>query len=162
MLDAPAINPILDTHFIVMHDMTAWAAFNSISNILQLACTEGLGFNVRASSTTLPASIVPTSQQQIIPHMPYVDMLPWSIVRDRLLSSLAAINEVELVQDLASGNVRIWGCIPWDTRSWEVSAEFANKWWFLVDNKIVDTTNFWRGQRGEPDLVLAQHKGISH
>jgi hypothetical protein len=138
-----------------MHSVTTQAAFLRIAEILQLACMQDSGFNISAPTSTLPPAIIPTLQQQIIPHKPYVDMLPWSSLRDRLLNSLVAINETQFLLDMASGDLRVWGSTPWDPMGWEVGPEFARKWWFLMDSEIVQATNFWRAQRGEIALVLS-------
>lgn len=146
--------PQRDTHFIIMHDMTASAAFARIADLLDLACLQNTGFNICAPIARLPPTIAPTLQQQVIPHYPYVDMLPWPALRDRLLASLSAINEPEFVLDVSTDSLKIWGSTPWDPMSWEFSPAFARKWWFLLDNEIMHTTNFWRRQRGEEDLIL--------
>ncbi len=135
--------------------MTTYAAFTCIAHILELSCMQDSGFNIGARTCTLPPAIAPTLQQQIVPHGPYIDMLPWSSLRDRILNSLMAINETEFVLDMASGDLKIWGSTPWDPTGWEVGPDFARKWWFLMDDEIIHTTNFWRGQRGEKALVLA-------
>ncbi|KAI0530008.1 NAD(P)-binding protein [Xylaria digitata] len=133
-------DPTVDTHFIIMHGMNVGAAFQIIAQILDLACAQATGFNIRAFTHTLPPPISPTLQQQIVPHQPYVDMLPWPSLRDRLLTSPNAINETELLLDMASGDLRVWGRTAWDPTGWEVGPGF--------------TTNFWRSQRGEEGLSL--------
>lgn len=145
----------VDHHFIVMHSMGTLAAIHCISHILQIKCTEDAGFNIGAIICILPAPIVPTIQQQIVPHKTYVDVLPWSSLRDRILSSLSVINEAELLGDIKSGELKVWGSVPWDPMGWEVGPDFARKWWFLMDDVILRTTNFWRAQRGEDALVLS-------
>ena len=148
-------DPAIDNHFIVMHGVTTHAAFLRIAEILQLACMQDSGFNINAPTCTLPQAIAPTLQQQLVPHKPYVDMLPWSSLRDRVLNSLMVINETEFLLDMSSGDLKVWGSTPWDPMGWEIGPEFARKWWFLMDDGIMHTTNFWRGQRGEEALVLA-------
>jgi hypothetical protein len=148
-------DPIIDNYFIVMHSTTTYAAFTCIAHILELACMQDTGFNIGALTCNLPPAIAPTLQQQIVPHRPYIDMLPWSSLRDRILNSLMAINELEFILDMASGDLKVWGSTPWDPTGWEVGPEFARKWWFLMDDGIMHTTNFWRGQRGEETLMLA-------
>jgi hypothetical protein len=146
-------HPTTENHFIVMHSMSTWAAFFCIANLLQLECMHDTGFNICALTYTLPPAMAPTLQQQLIPHKPYVDMLPWSSLRDRILNSITTINEIEFVLDL--GDLKVWGSTPWDPTGWEVGPGFARKWWFLIDDKMLQTTNFWRSQRGEEALVLA-------
>lgn len=148
-------DPMVDNHFIVMHSVTTQAAFFRIAEILQLACMQDSGFNINAPIGTLPPAITPTLQQQIVPHRPYVDMLPWSSLRDKILNSLTAIDETEFLLDMESGDLKVWGSTPWDPMGCEVGPEFARKWWFLMDSGIIQTANFWRAQRGEDALVLA-------
>jgi hypothetical protein len=147
-----SMDPTVDNHFIVMHNMTTCAAFDCIATILELACMQDSGFNIRALTCTLPSAIAPTLKQQIVPHKPYVDMLPWSSLRDRILNSPTSINELELLMDM--GTLKVWGSTPWDPMGWEIPPEFAKKWWFLLDDGIIHVTNFWRGQRGEEALEL--------
>lgn len=159
ILDKPlqrqmGLDPQRDTQYIIMHNMTAAAAFARIADLLELACLQSTGFNICAPLERLPPTIAPTLQQQVIPHYPYVDMLPWPSLRDRLLTSLSTINEHEFVLDMSTDGLTIWGSTPWDPMSWEFTAAFARKWWFLLDNDILNTTNFWRRQRGEEALVL--------
>jgi len=137
-----------------MHRMTMDEACMWIAHTLQLDCHQDSGFNITASLLGLPPAFVPTLQQQIVPHKPYVDMLPWPSLRDRILNSPTAINEWEFVKDMESGELKVWGSTPYDPFGWEVGPEFARKWWFLMDDGILNATNFWRGQRGEVALTL--------
>jgi hypothetical protein len=95
----------------------------------------------------------------LVPHKPYVDMLPWPLLRDRLLISQRSINEEEFVRDMYE--VKIWGSMPWDPTGWELGSEFAQKWWFLLDERIIRTSNFWRCQRGEDMLVLPERATVT-
>ena len=150
----PPHSPLVDSHFIILTDMTACAALAIIAQCLDLDCQSLPGFHIQASITTLPSSIAPTQLQTIVPHKPYLDMLPWASLRDRLLKSVSVINEEEFMADMRSGSLRVWGTVPWDPMGWEVSEEFARRWWFLIDGGIVRTSNFWRAQRGETPLAL--------
>ncbi|UZJ53733.1 hypothetical protein CBS101457_003053 [Exobasidium rhododendri] len=49
----------------------------------------------------------------------------------------------------------IWGDDPMDEEAWEVSETFAQKWWFLLDDKILRRTAWWRRQRGLPPIKRA-------
>ena len=149
-----SLDPTLDNRFIVLHGMGACTAFLCIAEILKLACCQNSGFNIAASTDTLPLSIAPTLKQKTVPHQPYVDMLPWSSVRDRMLNSPSAINESEFVHDMASGDLKVWGSVAWDPMGWEIGPDFAQKWWFLMDDEALKSTNFWRSQRGEKALIL--------
>jgi len=59
------------------------------------------------------------------------------------------------VADMSSSDIKVWGKIPYDTTGWELGPKFAKKWWFLIDEGMIRTTNFWRGQRGEADLPFS-------
>lgn len=147
------LDPTRDTHFLVLHRMTTLAAFNCIADLLKLACADGTGFSIRSLPSTLPPAIAPTVHQQIVPHQPYIDMLPWASLRDRVLKSSMVSDELDLLRDLEG--LEVWGLTPWDPMGWEVGPEFVTKWWFLIDDQILRATNFWRRQRGEEALVLA-------
>jgi hypothetical protein len=84
-------------------------------------------------------------------------MIPFPVLRDWILETLAVINEEELCKDLQTDDWKIWGKKPWEPRSWEFAAGFVHKWWFLLDDEILRTTNFWRSQRQE-ELLGLPHK----
>lgn len=139
-----------------MRNLSAWEAFLQIADILAIRC--GLDESVDNIGTPifkLPAPLIPTLQQQLIPHKSYVDMLPWCSLRDRILESQATMNELEFVADMCSNDIKVWGRIPYDTTGWEIGPGFAKKWWFLIDENMIRTTNFWRAQRGEADLPFS-------
>ncbi|KAG8666700.1 hypothetical protein FPOAC2_11818 [Fusarium poae] len=147
-------SPLSDSHFIILTDMTACAALAVIAQCLDLDCQPQPGFHIKAMAIHLPSAIAPTDLQKVVPHRPYLDMLPWASLRDKLLKSMSVINEDEFMSDMRSGNLKVWGQLPWDPMGWEVSENFARRWWFLMDGGIVRTSNFWRAQRGEPPLTL--------
>ena len=152
--DSFSPDPDTDNHFIVMRSMKAPAAFVYIGRMLDLRCMQSTGFNIGVPTSAIPPSIAPTLQQLVIPHKPYIDMLPWPSMRDRMLSSSQVINETEFIQDMASNHFRVWGSCPWDPMGWEVGPYVASKWWFLMDEEVMRTTNFWRSQRGEEALPV--------
>lgn len=75
-------------------------------------------------------------------------------MRYRIPASVSAVDEVEFARGMLSDRLKIWGPLPWDPMSWEFDAYMLRKWWFLIDDDMVRTTNFWRAQRGEEGLVL--------
>lgn len=151
--------PDTDTRFIVMQAMTTSSAFWAIGRMLELQCTQEIGFNIGAEMSNLPPNLHPTARQQVQPHKPYIDMMPWASLRDRLLANEAVINEIEFINDMLSENLKIWGSVPWDPMSWEFDGEVLRKWWFLMDEDIMRSTNFWRAQRGEQGLILGEITG---
>ena len=160
----PASQPIstdlnIDNHFLVIPVMTALAAFRQLSIMLNISCSLEDGFHVRTPANCLPPAVAPTTTQQLIPHKTFVDALPWPSFRDKLLTSMNVINETELALDLRQ--TRIWGVAPWNPMSWEIAESFARKWWFLMDENVLASTNFWRAQRGETPLVLGELASLS-
>lgn len=151
--------PDTDTRFVVMQAMTTSSAFWVIGRMLELQCTQESGFNISAEISSLPPTLHPTARQQTQPHKPYIDMMPWAALRDRVLANVAVINEMEFVNDMLSESLKIWGNVPWDPMSWEFDDEVLRKWWFLMDEDIMRSTNFWRAQRGEQGLILGEITG---
>lgn len=124
--------------------------------MLELKCSQESGFNIGAKTSGLPPSLRPTSRQLLQPHRPYIDMMPWASLRDRILANISVINEMEFINDMLSENLKVWGTMPWDPMSWEFDGEMLRKWWFLMDEDIIRTTNFWRAQTGEQGLILGE------
>ena len=54
--------------------------------------------------------------------------------------------------------MKVWGNIPWDETGWEIGERFAMKWWFLMDDEVLRTTNFWRASRTDETLSLREIK----
>lgn len=151
--------PDADTRFIVMQAMTTSSAFWAIGRMLELQCSQENGFNIGAEISSLPPTLHPTARQQTQPHKPYIDMMPWAALRDRVLANVTVINEMEFINDMLSESLKIWGTVPWDPMSWEFDGQVLRKWWFLMDQDIVLSTNFWRAQRGEQGLILGEISG---
>ncbi|EPE29988.1 hypothetical protein GLAREA_01148 [Glarea lozoyensis ATCC 20868] len=106
-----------------------------------------------------PKSLIPTASQTSAHHHPWVDVLPWPELRDKilLLSANELIDEDELWYDMVEFDTKksydnasliVWGN-PWDPRGWEVSTGFLRKWGWLIKccPEILDATNYWRARR---------------
>lgn len=141
-----------------MHSLKTVSAMAAIAGLLQISCEAGLGFSI-SPFMAVPEPLRPTPLQELIPHLPYIDVIPLRSMRDKILSSLAAINELQLCLDLQEGAMMVWGEVAWDPRGWEVSQQFTQRWWFLLDEEMIRTTNFWRRQRGEKPLEIAPASG---
>jgi hypothetical protein len=103
---------------------------------------------------TIPPSLFPTPLQSTTPHAPYIDLLPFPSVRNKLLQAGDLINSYEMWNDLTHGDSRVWGASPWEDSGWELGVGFVRKWWWVLDQGVLDKGNFWRGVRGEGRLRL--------
>ena len=106
----------------------------------------------------------PTPGQIWHPHHPWVDLIPFPALRDRVLtlSSMKppVVDLTEFKNDIfLNDGLFNWRPAgkgssgqPWDMRSWEAEPWFLRKWWILIGGQkaeVWDQTNWWRGTRGE-------------
>lgn len=141
-----------NTHLIVQGTSTLSALLTN-ANIMQIRCTPPYPQAVPIYSPAIPlATLRPTELQLRLPHFPYIDLLPFPSMRDKLLKSKECIDRDEIWSDLTTGGFSVWGKTPWSSKGWEVTADFAKKWWWLMTEEVLDEANFWRMQRGEEVL----------
>ncbi|KAF5026721.1 hypothetical protein F66182_1189 [Fusarium sp. NRRL 66182] len=141
---------------------------NCKQNIWELDGSSPFITGTATPADQLPPTWRPTKSQIAIPHHPMFDLLPWPGVRERaifLLSlpdelrppqaqgALAMVNFAYDIEDGAEG-VRIYGEDPYDPGNWELGQIAFERWWFLFDNTIIETSNRWRRMRGAPPLLL--------
>ncbi|KAF5692252.1 alcohol dehydrogenase [Fusarium denticulatum] len=98
--------PTMDSHYLILTDLTAATALAVIAQRLDLECRPLPGFNIKALTDSLPSAIAPTQLQKSVPHLSYLDMLPWASLRDKLLKSLSIINEEEFARDMQYGSLK--------------------------------------------------------
>ncbi|KAJ5765939.1 hypothetical protein N7520_005498 [Penicillium odoratum] len=124
---------------------------------------------VNATADHLPVSLQPTMLQQIVPHHPWLDLLPSPRLRDNLLLAGDALDESKLCTDIlgfsghsteGSGLV-VWG-ESWDPNGWEATEDFAKNWnWALTAcDDIQSSTNDWRQKRGLKPLQFGHSFGV--
>jgi hypothetical protein len=137
--------------------MAGISALTHNASLLQLTCNGNweVGFFISPFIET-PSSLAPTVLQQTIAHNPFIDVLPFPSVRNAILNAIHIIDAEQLCQDLLFGGLKVWGGSPWDPTGWEIGEEIVDKWWFLLDKDIIQTTNFWRFQRAEKALKLPE------
>ncbi|GKZ33161.1 hypothetical protein AbraIFM66950_002947 [Aspergillus brasiliensis] len=115
----------------------------------------------------LPASLQPTALQRSVHHHPWIDLLPVAELRNNLLRrSETAYDAAQLCRDMRGfqvvnsgrGGVIVWG-EPWDPDGWEVTEAFVQKWPWVVrgSHSLLQSTNYWRAQRGEPTLSFQSY-----
>ena len=118
--------------------------------------------------SALSPDLRPSATQLVHRHHPYIDVLPFPTLRERIIKLAYVeeepmIDEDELCQDLNNGLV-CWGSVldgknsamgsgaPWDVRSWEAQPWFLKKWWIVIggaEGEIYKQTQWWRQMRGE-------------
>lgn len=131
----------------------------------QAGIKNGASNDVRDLSA-IPLDLRPTTNQFLIPHHPYIDLIPWPTFRSNVLAAISlnppTINEDDLCMDLANDGVRCWGNTrtslhgrgegsPWDSRSWEAAPWFLKKWRCLIggeDDEISRNSAWWRVMQG--------------
>ncbi|KAA8900321.1 hypothetical protein FN846DRAFT_909300 [Sphaerosporella brunnea] len=110
-------------------------------------------------------NLFPTQSQLEVDHLPYIDIIPSKGIRDRLLGAMDSesfpLDQEELCHDIEWGLV-VWGKKAWDERSWEWTAAFVEKWSWLFEAETLESTNFWRSQRGESPIELGYQASPSH
>ncbi|KAI9779340.1 MAG: hypothetical protein M1839_007448 [Geoglossum umbratile] len=111
----------------------------------------------------LPRAFKPTATQLENPHYYGIDMIPFPALRDRLVNLGIAVSR-SFIQDLGEcsakddddddgfSQVTIWGEDFLNEMSWEISQEVLANWGWLLGPEFVQRTNFWRRQRGAPEL----------
>ncbi|KAL2049710.1 hypothetical protein ABVK25_010051 [Lepraria finkii] len=157
------------------HRFICLSQYSLLRAILQNAKLLALDFALLADDESLspctlmnpypiiaPQDLNPTPLQLCTPHHPYVDIIPSPAFRDNIL--LLLVNnplEDQFCNELHCDSFTIWGSQPWDTQAWEVSQTFATNWAWLMDEKTIRSSNFWRGERGEDPLVLPDFGGAA-
>ena len=114
-----------------------------------------------AINNNVNADLRPTSCQRSKPHALYIDMIPFPIFRDRVITLLErsppAFDEDELRRDMENDGVLVWGGARVersvrDRRNWECARWFLAKWRILVEGSgMEDQSRWWRQMRGEDD-----------
>ncbi|KAF2493246.1 hypothetical protein BU16DRAFT_563418 [Lophium mytilinum] len=116
---------------------------------------------VLASYTHIPPDLRPIASQITVKHHPVVDVLPFPVMRERLLGLLLRdkMKFAELKRDLLNGGMICWrggsgiaGGVPWEGRSWEAKGWFLKRWEWVVGGKEGDVWkggDWWRGVQAE-------------
>jgi hypothetical protein len=127
---------------------------------------------------SLPPNLHPITAQLTIPHHPMLDLLPWPSVREKLICMLSMPSAfrppvaqeddnaptqsnaiVQLAHDLddpqdgvglrVHGNSTSWaGGNELIEDAWEIGELFYKKWWWCLDQRVVEVSNQRRKERG--------------
>jgi hypothetical protein len=139
--------------------MSTTAALFTNARLLQIVCEYIRAPDVYLeASFNAPLALVPVPLQSSTPHYPYIDLLPFPSLRNNLLQAGNLINPREIWYDLLDGDVKVWGNSPWDEKGWEFGERIITKYWYVMDDEVVRTANFWRMSRGEQMLSLQSIK----
>jgi hypothetical protein len=149
-------DPGTDSHFLILPAFRTHVAFDRIYSILKLKCSYTFAIHI-PQTIQAPTPLKPTWEQLNIPHMMFIDLLPWPSLRRNLILAIGIMDDYGFMADMNSDQLRVWGTTPWDPMGWEVSEEFLRKWWFLLDENILHATNFWMRQRKEKELTFPEH-----
>ncbi|KAH8737752.1 hypothetical protein BGZ61DRAFT_438936 [Ilyonectria robusta] len=100
----------------------------------------------------------PTRKQIVTNHHPFLDAIPFTDIRDNLIAYADEIDEDEFFHD-SLNHMTCWGSVkgahtgsPWDSRSWEASELFLQRWELIVggeDGQLTRQSRWWRSLRGE-------------
>ncbi|KAH8810662.1 hypothetical protein F5884DRAFT_258369 [Xylogone sp. PMI_703] len=149
-----------DMNYLLLRATSTISALLANAAVLHIDCSRRLGPGIFVQPHLLvPPSLTPLTLQSTVPHHPYVDLIPIPPLRERLLVASDAVDGREIWNDMYLGDVKVWGSIPWEGDSWEISERFAIKWWFLMSDEVLMGTNFWRRVRGEEQLTMEGIKG---
>lgn len=108
-----------------------------------------------APSKSFPQSLSPTPLQLRTHHHPFLDLLAPSGLRDNIhVGVLDDEQEDQLCQSIHEDGLKVWGGQPWSPTGWEFSQSFVDRWGWLMDEGSIDSSNFWRFERGDPPLRL--------
>jgi hypothetical protein len=120
---------------------------------------------VAKMSARVPEHLKPTPPQVLCPHHPYLDLLPFPILRARAIALTSRnpplINLAELKSDILNDGLICWHTSgsetgqPWDMKSWEAAPWFLRKWSVLVggeEEEVWKQTMWWRELRGEEKI----------
>lgn len=107
-----------------------------------------------------PVALRPSSVQSTVSHHPWIDLIPFPIMRDRAIRAFDAgqLDEDEFCLDLlevSDGRTEepyliVWGDSS-DPHGWEATLPFMEKYGWMVwgCTEIFESTNAWRARRGE-------------
>jgi hypothetical protein len=113
-----------------------------------------------ARHPAFPANLQPTLSQILLPHHPFLDLIPFPALRDRAITLAVTMPHIFSMAELKK-DIYIRGALvcwvrngsdqPWDIRSWEAAPWFLRKWRLLVDSgdgALSKTSKWWQQARG--------------
>ncbi|CAJ0553891.1 Ff.00g124030.m01.CDS01 [Fusarium sp. VM40] len=120
--------------------------------------SEAIITSVQRVSRTMHFDLRPTRQQIVVNHHPFIDVIPFKDIRDNIIKHMHDIDEDEFFHD-SLNHLTCWGSVtgahtgtPWDSRSWDATEEFLQKWSHIVggeEGELARNSRWWRSLRGE-------------
>ncbi|KAG4433672.1 hypothetical protein IFR05_010840 [Cadophora sp. M221] len=120
------------------------------------------------SGEPLPPSFLPTEEQQLIPHHPILDILPWPAARSKLIrvfnrapmfrppvarDPYAIAKLLQDMEDPTEG-LSVNGPDGFDADNWEVGQKFFVNWWWALECSVIEKSSASRVSRGAEHLTL--------
>jgi hypothetical protein len=110
-------------------------------------------------SSTLPEVLKPTKAQLESHHCYGIDLIPSVSLRERLLTIAPEVAQSFLMEVGITGGEReditqliVWSDSALDESAWEFSLATLERWGWMLGREWVQRSNFWRRQRGAPQL----------
>lgn len=114
---------------------------------------------LRSLRDALPEPLKPTKAQLETPHYYGIDFIPSPSLRERLLTVTSDVAqsfalEIGVLRDDRddTGELVIWGDDALNETAWEFSQVMLERWGWMLGREWVQRCNFWRRQRGAPQL----------
>ncbi|KAM0268523.1 hypothetical protein ACHAQH_009975 [Verticillium albo-atrum] len=145
---------------------SGWLYYDSISPFNK----SGPRLGPPAMPATCPPSLRLMPLQPDVEHHPWIDLLPFPMLRENFLRQIMmygeeSVDEDDMCRDIVQGAIGadvvvtdaatliVWGD-SWDPMGWEATVPFLRKWGWLFagSTDILESTNFWRRRRGEREL----------
>lgn len=165
-LDGSLKTPALSEHrFLILSEYSVHRAFVTNAAMLAIDTVTLADWNglspwtvvnpFAAPSESFPGSLSPTPLQLRTYHHPFLDLIAPPDLRDNILIAvLEDDQEDHLCQSIHEDGLKVWGEQPWSPMGWEFSQSFVDQWAWLLDDGSINSSNFWRFERGEPPLKL--------
>ncbi|KAH8920883.1 hypothetical protein BT69DRAFT_1352045 [Atractiella rhizophila] len=103
----------------------------------------------------LPPCFTPTQLQLTVPHDSFIDGIIWRDLRDRLIIYQQEGNSMTDLFSMLVENFQVHREDILDPASWELTEPFLKKYYYMIDQPLLDICNCWRKDRGEPVLELS-------
>ncbi|CAM0139783.1 unnamed protein product [Umbelopsis sp. WA50703] len=149
---APPSPPITCRHTPDDSDTDKPPSMSAVAAIQQIRLKLRLQL-ITQNDQIIPPHIQPTILQLSIPHDPRIDLIPTAHMRDRMIIFRDQFDMDDCFNMLITRAV-FHGGDPGDASSWELPADFFEKYWFLTINYDLKRTNRWRRLQGLNELSM--------